>query len=80
MLVFAAGVNRDDVGMSERGGGPSFLKEPVEGFLLVNLTADDLDGNLTVELHVPAEVNGSHSAGTDLADDLEAADPGGESH
>ena len=74
VVLLAAGVNRDDVRVTQGGGRPRFTKEPVQNFLVVHLLPNHLDRHLPVQFRIAAEVDGAHPPGANLPEDLEVAD------
>src|SRR5690348_7919376 len=59
-------VDGHDVGMSQATEGSSFLDELTLSLDGRQLGSQDLDGDGTVERHVPSEVHGSHPAEPEL--------------
>ncbi len=74
VVVLAAGVDRDDVRVAQRGGRACLAEEPVQDFLVVDLLADHLDRHLAIQLRVAAKVDRAHPPGANLPEDLEVAD------
>ena len=63
-------VNDDDVLVLTAGGGPGLGQEPVD--VLDPLLGEQLDGHEAVELVVPGQVDLSHPAASELANELVA--------
>ena len=54
--------NGDDVGMSQFGQSASLLDEATLGILVVEIRADELDGDWTIKKRLPALVDDAHAA------------------
>ena len=74
VVLLAAGVDRDDVGVAQRRRRARLAEEAVHDFLVVDFLADHLDRDLAIELGVAAQIHRAHAARADLPDDFEDAD------
>ena len=77
-LAFAADlVDRDDVGMVQRRGGPRLLLEPREAFAVGReRLGKDLQRDFAAEPRVPRPVDLSHSPGPERAENFESPETG----
>ena len=62
-------VDRADVRMVERGGGPGFSHQSGARGLIVEARGQNLDRDVSVELFVPGEVDLAHPSGAELVED-----------
>ena len=70
-LVVSNVVDRDDVGMIQRGGGARFVDESLPALLVdCSFVADQLDGHGPAETRVDGAVHHPHAAFTDRRQDL----------
>jgi hypothetical protein len=69
-LVLAEFVDRDDIRMAEAGGGSRFANESLPNIFAVDVVAEDLNDDETVELGIACKVQGTHAALTDAVNDL----------
>ena len=74
MIMLAAGVDRDDVRVTQRGRRSCLAEEPFEDLLVADFLANHLDRHLAAQLRIAAEVDGTHPPGPKLAEDLEVPD------
>ena len=74
VVLLAAGVDRDDVGVAQRGRRARLAEEAVHDFLVVDFLANDLDRDLAIQFRVAAQIHRTHAASADLPDDFEGAD------
>jgi hypothetical protein len=74
VIVLAAGIDGDDVRVTQGSGRARFAEEAVEDLLVVDLLSDHLDRDLAVELGITPQVHGAHPPGANLPEDLEIAD------
>jgi hypothetical protein len=71
----AAVVHRDDVGMLQAGHRLGLAEEAVAGVIAVDLVgAQELEGDLAVELRIVGRIDDAHAPGTDPREDEIAVD------
>src|SRR5690606_7481763 len=74
-VVFTDVEDGDDVRMTQAGGGPRFTRESLAQLIIV--VAQQLDGDLAIELRIEREEERTHPAAADRPEHFIAPDAGG---